>query len=258
MPSISKIYLYNEPTIPEIQIENQAEFLEKQFNVRTAIRDNILQFANADVFEKIASCKIMDPKKPFQRHIPLEEEIFFEQENSKDTASTENIIMYDGIELENVFQELIPSSENTLNNFHIIFTNKLTCTFDYTDYRYHGRAVIGTNPSIISTRGILEAPAKPREYYMELIANYRQGLNVDSIKEKYQGQYIEYRDTRFSKVVEGYLLQAVFYHITGEPFCESPECRLFNAHWQKDLIHSQIEVGKLCKKHQQVIDQKIV
>lgn len=258
MIEVSKIYLYDEGAVPEIQISEQAKFIEDSFKIKTEIRKNILCFAGLNTAEKIASCRIFEPKKPFQRHHPTYEEILFEKENIVDSSNTENIIMYDGIELQNVFQELIPESENSSNILHIIFSNKLTCTFDYSDYRYHGRALIGSNPSIISTVGILEAPAKPREYYTEMIANYRFGLNIDSIKEKFRGQYIEYKDPRFPKVVEGYLLQAIFYYITGEAFCDSPECRLFNAHWQKDLIHSQIEIGNLCKKHQDVIKQKIV
>lgn len=253
MHKISKIYLYDESSVPEIQIDSQADFLEKQFKVKTEIRKNILQYSDQSTAKKISTCRIFDPKKPFYTHNPTNEEILFEQENVVDTSNTENIIMYDGIELQNVFQELIPSSEITLSNLHIIFTNKLTCTFDNSDYRYHGRAVIGSNPSIISTTGILEAPAKPREYYLDLIAHYRYGLNIDSIKEKFRGQYLEYQDTRFHKVVEGYVLQAVFYNMTGDAFCDSPDCRLFNAHWQKDLIHSQIKVCKLCKKHQEII-----
>ena len=59
--------------------------------------------------------------------------------------------------------------------FILFFTNKLICTYDYNDYRYHGRAIICANPSIISTTGIIEAPAKPKEYYIELISNISQG-----------------------------------------------------------------------------------
>lgn len=252
MPKISKIYLYDEPSIPEIQIYNQAKFLEQQFRIRVEIRKNILHLANSSISKKISSCRIFDIKKPFQIHEPTDNEVLFEHENMVDTTTMENIIMYDGIELQNTYHELILPSEDTLNDLHIIFTNKFTCTFDYSDYRYHGRAIIGSNPSIISITGILEAPAKPKEYYMELISSYRYSLNINSLKEKFRGQFLEPHDKRLEKVIEGYLLQAVFYHITGEAFCDSPECRLFNAHWQKELIHSQI-VGKLCKKHQDVI-----
>lgn len=68
------------------------------------------------------------------------------------------------------------------------------------------------------------------------------------------GRYIEYHDPKISEIIKGYALQALFYYFTGESFCESKECRLFNAHWQSDLLHSQIEVGKLCDKHQQILD----
>jgi len=50
-------------------------------------------------------------------------------------------------------------------------------------------------------------------------------------------------------------MQAVFYYVTGEPFCDQLECRLYNAHWQKDLIYSQLEVEKLCDKHQKILEQ---
>ena len=89
---------------------------------------------------------------------------------------------------------------------------------------------------------------------MELISSMTQGLNVDSIKKKYSGTYLEYHDNRLSQIIEGYLLQAIFYYITNEPFCDLRDCRLFNAHWQADLLYSQLESGKLCEKHQAVLD----
>ncbi len=111
------------------------------------------------------------------------------------------------------------------------------------------------NPSIISTTGIIEAPAKPREYYLDLMTKYRQGLNLDSIKEKYKGEYLEYNDPQLSKIIEGYLLQAIFYYETTEAFCENRDCRLFNAHWQKDLLNSQLRIRKFCANHQKIFEK---
>ncbi len=85
------------------------------------------------------------------------------------------------------------------------------------------------------------------------MTNFTQGVNVETIKQKYKGAYLEYKDSRLSKIVEGYLLQAIFYYETGESFCDNLECRLFNAHWQKDLLHSQLEVRKLCENHQKIL-----
>jgi hypothetical protein len=254
---ISKIILYDEPAIPEIRLENLCEFLKKIFPVEVELRENILKYSNEDTSQKIAECKIFNLRKDFVKHVPTAEEIAFEKSNIENTSTTENIIMYDGFHLQRVFAELIPDYENEQNIFHVFFTNKLTCTYDYSDYRYHGRALIGANPSIISTTGIIEAPAKPREYYYELMTNFPKGVNVDFVKEKFRGTYLEYHDLRLSKIIEGYLLQAIFYYETGEPFCDNKDCKLLNAHWQKDLIYSQLESGKLCEKHQLILEKMI-
>ena len=235
---ISKIILYDEPAVPEIKINELVEFLKETFSVKVETRENILKYSSIDSAIKIAECKIFNLRKIFEKHTPTNEEVLFEESNINDTSKTENIIMYDGFQLQKILANLIPESENIENIFHVFFTNKLTCTYDCRDFRYHGRALIGTNPSIISTTGIIEAPAKPREYYFDLMTNLRQGINVETIKQKYKGTYLEYNDSRLSKIVQGYLLQAIFYYETGDPFCNNLECKLFNAHWQKDLLHS--------------------
>ncbi len=247
---ISKIYLYDEQSVPEIKISKLAGFIKKTFSIDTEIRRNIFQNADKTLARHLASCRNINTKKPFEFHSPSIEEIEFENESFDNSSKIKNIVMYDGFELQKLVSSLISEDENTLDNFHVIFTNRLTCTYDFDDYRYHGRAIICSNPSIISTTGIIEAPAKPRGYYMELISNMAQGLNIESLKKKFQGSYLEYHDERISTVIEGYVMQALFYHLTGEPFCENKNCRLFNPHWQKDLLHSQIEIGKLCEKHE--------
>ena len=165
--------------------------------------------------------------------------------------------MYDGYEFQKNISNLISEDENSTENFHIIFTNRLTCTYDFNDYRYHGRTLIGSNPSIISTTGIIEAPAKPRGYYYDLMTNFTQGINVEKIKQKYKGTYLEYNDSRLSKIIEGYLLQAIIYYETGVPFCDNLNCKLFNAHWQKDLLHSQLDKSKLCENHKKILKNMI-
>ena len=251
---ISKIFLYDEPAVPEIGISRLVDFLKNTFSIETQVRKNILSLSNDSTAKQIAACRIYKTKKPFEKHEPTDEEIDFEKSNIIDTSMTENIVLYDGFEFQKVISNLIPNNESTLDQLHIVFTNKLTCTFDQSDFRYHGRAVIGSNPAIISTTGIIEAPAKPREYYFDLLSNFTKGVNIDSVKKKYEGTYLEYHDHRISKIIEGYLMQAIFYYQTGEPFCENQDCRLYNAHWQKDLLYSQLEVGKLCERHQKILN----
>jgi len=223
-----KIILYDEPTVPEIQLERLKKFLKETFSIEIEIRENIFQHMNENISKKIAGCRIFDLKKPFEKHVPLAEDIQLEMEN-KDMSEKEEMTLYDGFEFHSVITELIPINENKMNTLHIIFTNKLTCTFDENDFRYHARAIIGSNPAIISTTGIIEAPAKPRQYYLDLMTNFSEN-KVEEIKKKYKGEFLEYHDSRISEIAEGCLLQAIIYYETGEAFCIHKDCRLFNAH----------------------------
>lgn len=234
---ISKIILYNEPTVPEIQLEKLQENLKKLFPVEIEIRGNFFQHVRIDSIE---NTRIFDLKKPFDKQI-------------KDSAN-DGMIFYDGFELEKMISEFIPTEENKIDILNIIFTDKLTCTFDETDFRYHARALIGSNPAIISTSGMIEAPAKPKQYYLDRMTSFSKE-DTEKINEKYKGEFLEYHDPRLSEITEGYLLQAIMYYETGEAFCESKDCRLFNAHWQKDLFYSQIENKQFCDKHQGILNQ---
>jgi len=246
---ISKIILYNEPSVPEIDITNIEKFIENTFQIKTEIRNNIFENLNQKTYENIASSRIFNLKKKFKKHIPSIEEILIESEK-RDMSNREEMILYDGIELNKIIAESIPSEEKNQDVLNIIFTNKLTCTFDENDFRYHARAWVGSNPIIISTTGTIEAPAKPKQYYLDLMTNFSKE-EIEEIKKKYKGQFLEYGDFRMPGIIEGYVLQAIFYYETGDAFCDNKQCRLFNAHWQKDLFISQIDNKKMCKKHEE-------
>ena len=248
---ITKIILYDEPSVSKLSINNLQKFLVEIFEIEVEIRKNIFKNLDKKMFQDIASTRIFNLKKSFQKHIPSIEEIIIESEN-KDMSNKDEMALYDGIELNKIIRELISINESDQKILHIIFTNKLTCTFDENDFRYHARAWVGSNPIIISTTGIVEAPAKPKQYYLDLMTNFSKE-KVEEIKKKYKGQFLEYNDPRITQIVEGYLLQAVMYYETGEAFCDNNQCRLFNAHWQKDLFNSQIENKKICKKHEEIL-----
>lgn len=254
---ISRIFLYDEPAVPEIKIDNLAKFLEDKLQVPVHVRKNFFVHFKSDknTAYKIASTRIFDPYSPFEAHTPAEEEINYEEKSFENNFDSENIILYDGFEIQNIIKNMIPEDESSQDTFHLIFTTRIGCTYDREDYRYHGRAVICSNPGIISTTGIIEAPAKPRAYYIIMQHNMSMGLNIDSLKDQFKGKFLEYHDEKLDKVVRGYALQAIFYHLTGEPFCDSRDCMLYNAHWQEDLIHSQMQSGKLCEYHQKILER---
>ena len=55
-------------------------------------------------------------------------------------------------------------------------------------------------------------------------------------------KYLNYGDYRINFAAVGYALQTLFFFITeGDPFCNDINCRLYNAHWQEELIQSQIQ-----------------
>ncbi|MFQ5782469.1 MAG: DUF6775 family putative metallopeptidase [Nitrosopumilus sp.] len=236
----SKIILYNEPTVPEIQLEKLQKFLVETFSVEIELRESFFQHSNDNLFKKIESTRVFDLKKPFERQTKVN--------------TNNEMIFYDGFEFEKIISEFIPIDEIKIDILNIIFTNKLTCTFDETDFRYHARALIASNPAIISTSGMIEAPAKPKQYYLDIMTNFSEE-DIKKIKEKYKGEFLEYHDSRLAEITAGYLLQAIMYYETGEAFCEQKDCRLFNAHWQKDLFYSQIENKKFCKKHQNILEK---
>ncbi len=247
---ISKIILYDEPTVPEIQIEKIKKFITDTFQIETEVKENFFRTAEDKILEKIATIRVFDLKKQFKKHNPTQEGYQIEKKNI-DMSGKDTMTLYDGFELQNIISENISITDNEL---HVIFTNKLTVTFDNDDFRYHARAIIISNPTIISTTGIIEAPAKPKQYYLDLMTNFSED-KINEVKEKYKGEFLEYHDSRLNEIVEGYLLQAIVYYETGEAFCKDRECRLFNAHWQKDLFYSQIESKKICDRHLQIISK---
>ena len=253
----SRVFLYDEPSVPEIKIDRLGEFIKKKFHVEVEIREQFFEFfkdPTRKIAYELAASRIFNPLAPFEKHTPTPEEIIFEENSFTNFTNTSNIVMYDGFEFKQIIANVIPQSESQSDVFHLICTNKLICTYDYEDYRYHGRAVICSNPGIISTTGMIEAPAKPREYYLKMFENISQGLNLDVLKNQFKGKYLEYHDMRLSKIINGYAMQALFYYLTGQSFCESKDCRLYNAHWQEDLLHSQIVSNKLCDQHQKILD----
>lgn len=244
--------------MPEILIDKLGEFIKETFCVEVEIRERFFTFfkdSTKKIAYDLAASKIFNPLASFETHIPTSDEIILEENSFTNFTNKDNIVMYDGFEFKQIIANAIPQSESQSNKFHLICTDKLTCTYDYDDYRYHGRAVICSNPAIISTTGIIEAPAKPREYYLQMFENMTQGLNLDVIKNQFKGKYLEYHDLKLSEIIKGYAMQALFYYLTGQSFCESKDCKLYNAHWQEDLLHSQLTVNKLCNQHQKILDK---
>ncbi len=128
---------------------------------------------------------------------------------------------------------------------HLVFTGALPVLWEPSDCRYHARALVCAFPSIISTSGAVEGPARPRALYVAKMM----GLTEDEARRKYIGRFLEHGDERLKEVAKGLAAQAVFYHLTGQPFCEKESCRLFNARWQEQLVEAQVRSARFCEQH---------
>lgn len=198
----------------------------------------------------IAASRVKDPVQREQSFEPMYGEEEYEL-RVIEAESKAGGIVYDGGKLVHSLQGLIGISD--MRTAHIILTDRLVSTYSDEDLRHHLRTLVAGFPSIISIPGIVEAPAKPRAYYLQKQTLEMMGasqLELERLKRDFRGRFIDYGDAAINEVIKGLALQAVMYHLTLDPFCDDKRCRLYNAHWQEDLIASQLKRRNgLCDRH---------
>ena len=259
--------------------EIQKYFPKIPIDLRTSLLNNI----NDILAENLISIRISDIKKPFYKqpklkdHEKLDKDIVYEMNfpkplilrginNDSSINNTESqskeLILYDGFMMQRLLETMINENYYNTDHVNIVFEDRLICTFAEEDWRYHARTFVAGNPSIISTTGIIEAPAKPKEWYIKQMQlaiydtdnvddNHNNGLSLPDAN-----KYLDYDDFRINFAAIGYILQILFFFITeGNPFCDDINCKLYNAHWQRELIQSQIENSRLCDEHCAMLHQ---
>jgi len=109
---ISKIFLYDEPAVQEIQISNLKNFLLETFPVDVEIKECVFHNLDEKTMEKISGCRVFDTTSPFKKHVPSKLEIDFEKSVCEDTKLMENttrvenaeriddVMMYDGLKFK--------------------------------------------------------------------------------------------------------------------------------------------------------------
>lgn len=200
----------------------------------------------------LARLKVRDVTKKDVQVDPLNPEIDYERRNLTKATDRAYGVIYEGFKLQQLYWSFIDPKEKNLDHLHLVITNQLFATWDENDLRYHARVGVFGFPSIISTSGVVEAPAKPRDFYLKK----QLGEDLHTLKEVYQESFIDYKDSRMTDVMKGYAAQALFYFLVGYPFCEDGNCRLFNAHRQSELLQAQLSSAyEFCPRHQAVLDQ---
>jgi hypothetical protein len=241
--NLPEIVHYLKTSIPGVAVCLHEEFIHHY----TSKEDNGCEITCTKILaEKFAGIKVIDPRHRNRTSQPLPGEVEYEERRLVKTSRQPWGILYDGEKLQEIYNALLPQVERGAHALHIVLTNQLFGTWGHDDVRFHARTSIYSMPGIISSTGLVEAPAKSRTYYV----TRQLGVSHDLLEKHLQGQFLTHDDSRLTEVIKGYIMQAVFYSLDGNPFCEDPNCRLYNAHWQHELIHAQLNAPyEFCHEH---------
>ncbi len=226
-----RIILHIDETIENLDHDYIANELEKYTGKDVKVKGGIFrEYGRESTPEKIARTRIASlESRIFRSPLPVEIDVEKRMLAGKHVRG----IIYDGWKLLHVMLDHLPVE--SIPDHNIVVTSRLIGTLEKGDNRYHIRTVLHSVPSVISTGGIVQGPARPRAYYME----DNEACNVP---------YMGYGDDRMSKAVTSYALQTIMWRHTGKPFCSKRGCPLYNSHWQEELIDSQVD-GRLCEEH---------
>jgi len=268
------IKFHNESSWRELDIDKILSYIKEIFpyNIIEKEKESLLcldSTNNEKTFSFYNQAIVQDLKKPLDIYDLNYYNSFNNNNIEKKVIETDkknelfDLLLYDGFLIQKFLQKLMENDEKqqhqqelTFSKINIMITDKLLGTFDETDWRYHARSLICGNPTLISTSGIVEGIAKPRDYYYKLYF-FKEDLDiVDELKNDYNGQFINYNDPRINDIIEGLVLQSIFYFInSGDPFCGDRDCRFFNAHFQDDIIRVNIKEKKICQRHKILINK---
>src|SRR5687767_6474199 len=250
--SIEKIIACLKEVLPNNVIDKEEE---SQLSLNSIDKEKNFSFFNQAIVQDLKTpLPIYDLNYYHSYYYNTEKKMF----TPKNKLEFGDLILYDGFFIQKLLQKLIKKHEQELpfSKLNILITDKLLTTFDESDWRYHARSLICGTPTLISTAGIVEGIAKPRDYYYKLYFFREKRDIVDELKKEYKGQFINYNDPRINDIIEGLVLQSLFYFInSGDPFCHDRNCRFFNAHFQDDVIRINIKEKKICQRHKFLLNE---
>jgi len=254
-PIPSVIDLYEEGDLNGLDLIQLGEYLEERTHIPFRTRGNVYKKITKKKLEEVAKefggMRVRDPGKRFVPGVPSQGEVEYERRRISNPTWRIFGILYEGGLYQTTISKLIVKGGSVFNRCMILFTNQLLGTWDRGNSRYHARVSLYGFPNLISVTGLVEAPAKPKGFYLKK----QMGLPVEELKKEYQGRFLDHGDLRVTEVLKGYAMQAFFFHITGDPFCEDRDCRLFNGHWQEEVLHSQMDGQyEFCPRHEKILE----
>ena len=200
----------------------------------------------------LVAARVYDPMRRLQpEHEASPVEIAAERRGLGTPGRTSVGILYDGVRVQWLMAELLAEPVAV----HVIITARLLGTWAEADSRWHAHTILCGEPAIISTSGLVQAPARPKEYYQgQALTTTRlvpREVVEAELRERLADRMLLPDDPRMTQVVTGYVLQAIAFQATGSAFCPTPTCRLYNARRQEELLRAQSSPeARLCPEHE--------
>lgn len=233
------VFLYSDSPPQSLALEDVADFLT-DLGLSVEFRGDFLSYLSLEA-EEVAELESLLPRaRVFDIERPVD---FFGASPVTEPFEKE---LYDGFWVQRIFSRFFLRNhpdELARNGFHAVITGRLLGT--YGSRRYHARVIISGFPSFISTSGVVEGPARPREYYFLKVEFSRLGKDLSELDKMFRGKFVDYEDDKITKIASTYVLQPLLHNFSGKEFCQNSGCALFNSHWQKEVLDIQYS-GVLC------------
>jgi hypothetical protein len=277
------VYLYDEGTCAALTMEGVARAVQETTGLGVEVRPEFVSFwgarARADrgrlgevgrrlaegypdsLARALVAARVCDPLRRLQpERLPTSVELAAERRSLGTPGRASVGVLYDGARVQWLMAEMMgdrPGPDDPITAVHVVITGRLLGTWAEADSRWHAHTILLGEPALISTSGLVQAPARPREYYQaQTLATARlvpRELAEAELRERLADRMLLPDDPRMTQVVTGYVLQAIAFWRTGSAFCPTPTCRLYNARRQEELLRAQSSPeARLCPEHEAV------
>ncbi|WP_254522976.1 DUF7001 family protein [Natrinema caseinilyticum] len=247
---VERVICYRAPST-RAEIDDVAAWLEGRIDADVTVRDRFLEVHRTDdLAERFAEARVSSPYERETGNAMLGTIRY--EERALANPDREGGVLYDGEQIQRAFNAAVPEDERGLETLHVAVIDRAIGTWGDHDGRWHKRVTVLGQPALVSVPGLYEAPAKPEAYYKEkqrhaLLSGDAPPREV--LENQVDGEFLIQDDPRTTDALKGYVLQALDYLETGEPFCDREGCRLFDAHYHEDLIDAQLRDPEFCTEH---------
>ncbi|WP_372912487.1 DUF6775 family putative metallopeptidase [Salinigranum sp.] len=247
---VDTVVLYRAPTTVADATE-LATWLRGRVDAAVGVRGRFLdRHADADLAEAFATARVHSPYERDTGTTMLGAVRY--EDRALDDPDRAGGVLYDGVAVQDALNARLPRGESSLSTLHVVLTDRMLATWGDHDGRWHKRVSVLGQPALVSVPGLYEAPAKPEAYYR---AKQERALVTgdapprEVLESAVDGEFLVADDPRTTEALKGYVLQAVDYVETGEPFCDVESCRLANPHRQPGVVGAQLRPPEFCDRH---------